>query len=387
MTGLAHVYAAKGDTAKALETTDDYLRHDPSLGLAWVEKGIALHNLDDVDGARDSFKECVRLSAYADRCLERLMILEGALGRCTDAERYARTLMSFPSTRRWWAVRLAGAILGRGGSIESAREAVKHLGAKSPIEPENGTRFHVLEGALSEAERGFDEMARASVNAKYEDVHASIAEPSFNLAMELGELPHAVRMASEYLAKREAWIPVPTVEGEMLALRVQYLAGGLSREAFAKRREDWLGGQGKTLEMSTDKMYVWTVAYAQASKTPEDAQDALRALPRFGTLGANVGGVAAPNAIGHMYSLAGDDERALPYLRDATAACDIVDNPFEHTWAHLHLGTALERTGDTPGACTAYGVVLKRWGKEPRSVSANAARARYRALRCSTTLP
>ena len=54
-------------------------------------------------------------------------------------------------------------------------------------------------------------------------------------------------------------------------------------------------------------------------------------------------------------------------------------------WIHAHvvLGQALEQTGDTPGACAAYAVVLDRWkDAKPRSVSVDTATARSKALSC-----
>jgi len=44
--------------------------------------------------------------------------------------------------------------------------------------------------------------------------------------------------------------------------------------------------------------------------------------------------------------------------------------------------SALERVRDVAGACAAYEVVLARWGKAPRSVSAKTARTRQAALHC-----
>lgn len=47
------------------------------------------------------------------------------------------------------------------------------------------------------------------------------------------------------------------------------------------------------------------------------------------------------------------------------------------------LGQVLERKGDQAGACEAYRYVLGRWGNaRPRSVIAEEARARSKALGC-----
>jgi serine/threonine-protein kinase len=84
-----------------------------------------------------------------------------------------------------------------------------------------------------------------------------------------------------------------------------------------------------------------------------------------------------------VYVLAGRAADALPYLRRGAATCLALDEPIEHTRAHYFLGQALEATGDTAGACTAYGVVVARWGSAPSSVTLEKARARVRALGCA----
>jgi serine/threonine-protein kinase len=87
--------------------------------------------------------------------------------------------------------------------------------------------------------------------------------------------------------------------------------------------------------------------------------------------------------IGKVYSLAGRVEEALPYLTRATADCGVLYAPFRHISAHYHLGMALEGKGDTRGACAAYQVVLDHWGNaKPRSLTAEKARARSKALDC-----
>ncbi len=55
-----------------------------------------------------------------------------------------------------------------------------------------------------------------------------------------------------------------------------------------------------------------------------------------------------------------------------------------YLWTQVLLGEALEGTGDKPGACTAYGVVMERWkNAKPRSVVLERSRARTKALGCT----
>jgi serine/threonine-protein kinase len=89
-------------------------------------------------------------------------------------------------------------------------------------------------------------------------------------------------------------------------------------------------------------------------------------------------------AIGRTYLLAGDTEGALDRLRSATGSCGVLDNLFFYVRAHEELGEALAAKGDTDAACGELRVVLSYWGQaKPRSVTADAARAQMRRLRCS----
>jgi serine/threonine-protein kinase len=87
--------------------------------------------------------------------------------------------------------------------------------------------------------------------------------------------------------------------------------------------------------------------------------------------------------IGRVYLLGGRVEEALPYLTRAAASCLALREPIAHTQAHYWLGQALETRKDNEGACAAYKVVLERWGHaKPRSVTADQARERAKALGC-----
>ena len=111
--------------------------------------------------------------------------------------------------------------------------------------------------------------------------------------------------------------------------------------------------------------------------------EALRALAQYPEPGLAAHGIEADGGMGHVYLIQHQFEKAVPYLRRAADGCLAIEHPFESTWAQLHLGMALEASGDRAGACQAYGVVLQRWEKEARSVSAQKARSRRAALGCA----
>jgi eukaryotic-like serine/threonine-protein kinase len=76
-------------------------------------------------------------------------------------------------------------------------------------------------------------------------------------------------------------------------------------------------------------------------------------------------------------------DEAIEHLRRAVATCDIFYSTIDHVRAALNLGRALEQKGDLHAACDAYEKVLAQWGKaKPRSVTADAARSRVKAIGC-----
>lgn len=83
-----------------------------------------------------------------------------------------------------------------------------------------------------------------------------------------------------------------------------------------------------------------------------------------------------------MYLLLDRVDEALPYLRSGAESCPVkAGSPWIPSW--LHHGRGLEKKGVKEGACRAYGRVLDRWGHaKPKSVTADEARARAKALRC-----
>jgi serine/threonine-protein kinase len=97
--------------------------------------------------------------------------------------------------------------------------------------------------------------------------------------------------------------------------------------------------------------------------------------------------------LGRAYALTGDVAHAIPLLQGAVLRCGEVPAvhalvPIDWIMDKMHnrlmLGLMLERTSDHDGACEQYAAVLSRWGSaKPKSITADKARARSKALACS----
>ncbi|WP_394822142.1 protein kinase domain-containing protein [Pendulispora albinea] len=385
---LSGLLVMSGRSAEAFAVLDELLYLDPLLGLGWSDKAEAFAVMGDASGARASLQECVRLAATADACLDQLMLFDMSEGRCAEAEQSGRKLMATPLAPKWWGLRLADSIYGRGGSLESVHNVLEQQWRlASPAEREvtrlkSEARFHVLAGNFAEVERSLDAWGELIASKKYEIDHVPVESLRLSLAMELGDRHRAARLAARFLSQRDSLL-ASHFDWEIVPLRTQYLAGGMSREAFEARRQKWLERMASRPPLQEEINSRWTEAYGHAAVTHLDAVAALRALPKNPPTWDLLRQEPEDElAIGRVYFLTGDTAKAVQYLGHGARRCQALRRPFEHTWLHLHLGAALERAGDIPGACAAYDVVLTRWGKEPRSVSAKTARARHAALHC-----
>jgi hypothetical protein len=162
------------------------------------------------------------------------------------------------------------------------------------------------------------------------------------------------------------------------------LRGGLtSKEAFERKRDEWIASQRGT--RGSMKGAALLSSYAFGVQTQDEAREGLRLFPEIKPLTASCerdGNLAA--ALGWLYVLAGQPRQALAPLRSVVNSCIALESPRMHVRSGWFLGQALEATGDVPGACAAYAQVVGRWGNaSPPSLTATRARERARALRCA----
>jgi serine/threonine-protein kinase len=165
----------------------------------------------------------------------------------------------------------------------------------------------------------------------------------------------------------------------------------VSEEEAREARARWIKGL-RAEDSPRDAWVAWLFYHASPVVTPAEAREALSALPRSAPVAGLAGHPFAGGVLGRAYWLAGDAERAEPLLRAATAWCGSalpLQPLLEADWriARIRdfatLGELLEKKGDKGGACARYAAVLARWGKaKPRSVTADKARARSKALGC-----
>src|SRR5262249_9624327 len=131
-----------------------------------------------------------------------------------------------------------------------------------------------------------------------------------------------------------------------------------------------------------DSMRRWLYAYALPAVTGDDAREAISARPHV-ELGVTMRTPEYETAIGRVYRLAGDAEAAIPFFADAARSWNALAFPCRIAHAAFELGMARIAMGDVRGACSAFQVVITRWGDaKPPSATAKRARASSRALGC-----
>jgi serine/threonine-protein kinase len=169
----------------------------------------------------------------------------------------------------------------------------------------------------------------------------------------------------------------PSVRLARALLRV----GGIDRAEYARRRGAFVARWAQAEGMIAGG--AWLAAYAYPAESAEDAAEAIAARPEDLRAPNRIDMPLADLGIGVVAFLAGRLDEALPALDAAARTCTSFREPFTSVWAHDWLAQAREAKGDQPGACRAYADVLSRWGNaKPRSITAEHARARIRALGC-----
>jgi tetratricopeptide (TPR) repeat protein len=382
-----------GDFVEAKATCARARQLAPDSAATILEGAMVSGRMGDAAGAREGFNECLRASPLATSCLSALTSLDAVEGRCADALTGIRRSISLGRESPGDHALLASLLLGKGESIESARPAFDFVIAHSepsraPVaRAQSWALLATYGGDFAEASRQFQLWGAAVAASQDEAVHFRYEVPRLQLLEEEGRRADAVAVARDYLRRRETWTLATNDDFSIYFDGELYRLGGLSRDEFMERRDRWLAAKraqpaGNIYGSSLG--FAWIAAYGGPAHTPEDAREALDALPRYLPLPQPL--MQFPEFVlptGTVYFLAGRYAEAIPYLTTAARCCDVLASINEIMTASLELGLARENTGDDPGACDAYGDVVHRWGSaSPPSVTAAKAKTRMRALGC-----
>ncbi|AUX32122.1 MULTISPECIES: serine/threonine-protein kinase [Sorangium] len=369
---------ASADAAKGA------IASDPQRAQGWAARARSSRHLGAYNDAVSAADRCLEISPRAADCYEVLSEVHSARHDCAEVERDLLRMLSRTSAR--------GPMIHRRLASSSHAQRRPPDAVMVPLRqswvslPERERRYlsmldesnvHALAGDFAKAEVLL-RSARLWMEAE-STAHRDAARALIDIYLETDRELEAASMARTCLDNYSA-----CAGGAPDLLRVLLHAGGISRATFEAKQAAHLslssapGAPEHVLSLLTKAHARWIQGF-------EEAAEEAPALP-IAALTSDQIGPELHADIGAVYHLAGMPHHAIPALRKAVATCDMLDWPVRYVRSFWFLGQALERTGDTPGACRAYASVIERWGgASPPSSTAARARERSRALGCGPT--
>jgi eukaryotic-like serine/threonine-protein kinase len=368
---------------------------DPHDGQSWETQGWAKLVLGRTAEARADFERAAGIAVDAGDPYLWLGLTDWYEGRCADFERNERVAKDRGEFTGYYFLMWAQGSLDR--SPDTLRDT---LGQSFEVVPSQRALYTAaLESQLALVAGDFTRAqgliekeavalaADAGARAVYQP-HLALTMRTVMMRLEIGDVAGARDAASAFTSRASSWTREDAMtHGIDPSFYLTRIARG-APDGLEGARNAWVD---ERLALGAYRGHVWSFAYAAAALSPAEARAALAALPDYAPLSPISmcmsfpildGGIPDAEA-GRVYLLADRVDEAIPYLKRAVASCGSFVSPFTHVHAALDLGRALEAKSDKPGACDAYGKVLARFGKaKPRSVSAEAARARRKALGC-----
>lgn len=340
----------------------------------------------NTDAARPQLQACIEASPGAADCLAWLATIDANEGRCAAAEGAARQLISTNPDDLIGYTLLARAVMGQTHSTAATRAVLQarwERGStymRSFLRSANEVVLDVYDGEFEKAYREIDAWDRvvATSSDAFERSYPRIWRIELNL--ELGRTKEAAEVAQSFALASHAWLPSDFYDTRIATARALYLTSQIGRTEFLQKRDVAIEMQQRKGGYYSSPGVRWLENYVETLRDPEDVAAAVEAEPSERLLIDPLehdDGVDA--ALGRLYIRAGRIDEAIASLRRATATCQF-GKPEYQVRAFLWLGEALEQKQDLPGACKAYAQVLERWGREPKSVTARAARVRSEAV-------
>jgi serine/threonine-protein kinase len=392
---LGSVRYDRGDLRAAVEAFEAATTLDPGFAQAQSSRGGCLAYLGRWDDARAALSAALHQSPTATEALWYEAEIAEQQGRCVDEEGVARAWLARDPDDAFAYQWLASALAGQGRPIDAVRTALEQKWIRLDVDERpkrqalDRANLAIMAGDFTAAEAQLQTLEGLLAAEPGAQAHAESQAILVRIAEETGRTDQARNIAAAYLARKDAWAPphrvddvsilldpVPTMLGALAR------AGALSREQRASQRADWLNAwRAKTSDAYLGNL--WVSAWGLPAGSHDDGVEAVAALAGLGGPPVFAPTVPAQSSVGRAYLLAGRADEALAPLRAGAATCTVLVEGIANTRGWHDLGAALEASGDRPGACQAYGVVLSRWGHgRPRSVTADDARARSRALGC-----
>jgi len=379
---------AERDVESSIPTAEELVRLDPTNATAEARLGNLLVDLERPDEARGHLRRCVELSPLSPSCHLALGIVEARGGHCEVFAEAAKSVNVFAADDLLTPFDLLSAAMTSGVPRSGAEAVVAAMRVHPAMAgPDWAAMVDQLEGeialwygAMDEATVAFD---RVGVSSSAGSVVGQFSQ-ELGAVEEAGDEKRVASLLRDYVAGRamkQGELPEDAIR--LCALREHHV---LSEREVARLRDQWR--KEASPDLSATPWLRWLAFDAVPALSPDEAREAL-ALPSA---------LPVPHArqthvnaqLGHVLLLAGRAAEASRYLEEAAYACRTLygfstfSSEVPIIRAAFDLGQAREALGDKAAACAAYSRVLARWGHAtPRSITAEKARTRSTALRCT----
>jgi serine/threonine-protein kinase len=362
---------------------DRMLTLDPRFaGAAWMAALLA----EDTPRTMRAVDRCLAIAPSAASCLRIRATREETDGDCAALETDARRMVAMEGASRRAYEFLALALFARGRPIDSVREALRLKWKATPessrdeVRDLDEARLDIAIGDFGAALAQTEALAAVAERTESRRARREAVLLEVALRTELGQPAEAAKVADAYLRRMGAWSESDAIEDDPRPRLYAAAVRGAVRSADEREAalRDWVTAW-TTMSDPLDRARVWVEGFAAPAETQGEAVQALAALPQYEPLPRLLMGSWTTPYAGKVYALAGRPADAIPVLRSVTTSCRSLEWPSEVIGASYHLGDALEGVGDQTGACAEYRKVADVWGKDKRSVTGAAARARLAA--------
>jgi serine/threonine-protein kinase len=367
------------ERAQALALCNRALELDPTFAAVYWQRGLNLAQGLSEDERRKQFEQCLVVAPHSGACLRCLGGMAAVRGDCEAFARFAHQVVGIDKAGEYLQEPAFDSRMATGAT----RDELDAMLAQWP-ELRGRSNDNRLSGdALLAVHFGQFDKVRLDGGSDLRD-QVALSQ----LEEERGDTRALTAQWRQFLAARGTALVRKdvlddTYDGEMLALALRH---GLATRAEV---DDLIAGWVRELAPLDPEV---AASYRQALRlavaaSPAEARDALEGMSEttlVDTFNERWNSATRRFRIGHALVLSGDVDKALPWLNRAAHICfSHRGDPFAQMRARLEFGQALEQKGDAKGACAAYGLITAQWGKAtPRSVTAEQAKQRMKALRC-----
>ena len=386
--GRARERQGADDAAKAAYEAS--IRLDPGFVPALAALANAEHNLGHNAEALAATERCIKQSPVATTCLETRYRLFGERGECHRAREEAAQWRTLEPTSPAAFSALARALYADGAPRPSVEETLARAWTLQPAlkrsSSEQWDRMYlaIVDGELARADdlaREFEAQLPPSAD-QYD--HAQPSRVRVNVLYESDHLDGAAKVARSFLNRMDAWAPYAfSSDPSIVFYEPLYRSSEIKKAELDRQRQSWLDHEKARLaggDRSPRAAWgMWSI-YGGFAETKEEALEAIGHMPKVPLPVGLRRAVALDFAVGKVYALVGQPEKALPSLLRVTSTCSSFEDAILVMRARYYLGLAHEANNDKPDARAAYERVVATWPKDTPSRTARWAAQRLAAL-------